>query len=456
MLEEGIFSSTQAAGPESPVGVHWRTMLDLAASDKRDFPATLRRMLRAGAAMLGVARASFWTMHRDPQRILCELVYTGDESWISGTELRGPEHPAYFAALERSPLITAFDAANDPRTKELQNAYLHPTGIGAMLDVPVWVGGTLSGVLRHEHLGGVRMWSEEEQKIAMAIGNLVALAVAERDRFMVEAALKESEERFRATFEQSVVGLAHISLEHRFSWVNQGLCELLGTARSRLAGAKVLDFIHSEEGEGMEHLLWRLAVGESDAVTADRRFVRGNGEVVWVHITATLKRSSGGAAEYFVAIVQDITDRKRAEGRAQEQAELIDLTSDAVIVRSFDGRIIFWNRGAELIYGVPRLAAVGAREDEVLVCDPAATEAAARIVMQRGYWHGEMMQRTLDGREIVVDGRWTLMHGEDGKPRSILATNTDITERKALRAQFLEDHPPKAPAGMASGLAEAG
>jgi GAF domain-containing protein len=94
----------------------------------------------------------------------------------SGAVLRADAFPAYFAALETERTVAAHDAHRDPRTTCFSVPYLTPLGIDSMLDVPIWTGGKMIGVVCHEHVGPARTWSHDDEQFAYVMSAFVALA----------------------------------------------------------------------------------------------------------------------------------------------------------------------------------------------------------------------------------------------------------------------------------------
>jgi diguanylate cyclase (GGDEF)-like protein len=173
-------------------------LLSLSTLDRQPFDARVRQIVRADAQTVEVARVSFWSFREHPAAIHCDALYLRDaDRFEAGVSLAEADYPRYFEALRRGETVSATDAHADRRTSEFSASYLGPLGIGAMLDVPVYVRGRLLGVVCHEHVGGPRRWTEDEQLFAMSIGQLVSLAIETRDREAAEDALRQSEARFR-------------------------------------------------------------------------------------------------------------------------------------------------------------------------------------------------------------------------------------------------------------------
>jgi PAS domain S-box-containing protein len=162
-----------------------------------------------------------------------------------------------------------------------------------------------------------------------------------------------------------------------------------------------------------------------------------------------------GSPAAFVASVRDITEAKRAETALREQAELLDLTPDAVTVRDFaTRRLSFWNAGAERLYGFTAEQAVGENPHELLETRwPESRAAVEESLARDGHWQGELAQRTADGREIVVLSRQALQRDDTGAARAVLEISTDITARKGLEEQLRQAQKMEAVGQLAGGVA---
>jgi PAS domain S-box-containing protein len=141
--------------------------------------------------------------------------------------------------------------------------------------------------------------------------------------------------------------------------------------------------------------------------------------------------------QIFAARAAAELERQRSDAQLREQAALLDAAADAIILKDMDDRILYWNRGAEQIYGWTAAEALGKKSAELLFMDQARFDFALRQLLAHNQWRGEMHKQTRDRRLLTVEVRWTLVRDQHGEPKSILATNTDITERKKLEAQFL-------------------
>ena len=180
--------------------------------------------------------------------------------------------------------------------------------------------------------------------------------------------------------------------------------------------------------------------------------LRANGEEF--PIEASISQMETGGQRFYTVILRDITERRRTEERLLEQAAMLNLAKDAIIVRDPQGQVIFWNQGAERMYGWAAEEAVG--QDVRLMQCPAPVsefEKANRAVIEQGTWSGELQQLSRDGRKLTAECNWTLIRDAAGQPKSILAINTDITEKKKLEAQFLRAQRLESIGTLAGGIA---
>src|SRR5712692_5559879 len=142
----------------------------------------------------------------------------------------------------------------------------------------------------------------------------------------------------------------------------------------------------------------------------------------------------GTAARERLLVEQEATrtavlvENRRAGEAIRRQAALLDLAPDAILVRGLDGRIIFWNRGAEVLYGWSRAEATGRIVHDLLQTRfPRPRHDIETEVLDHGRWEGELIHTARDGATMTVSSRWALQAAGAGQPQSILEINTDIT-----------------------------
>ena len=160
-----------------------------------------------------------------------------------------------------------------------------------------------------------RTFTEDDVNFLSAVANVLAAAI---ERESTEAELRASEERFRATFEQAAVGVAHVSPDGGWIRMNDRLCEIVGHPREALLGKTFQDITHPDDLDADLLQAGQLLVGEIETYSIEKRYVRKDGSVVWTNLTGSLVRDARGEPSYFIAVVEDISTRKRAEEAVRE------------------------------------------------------------------------------------------------------------------------------------------
>ncbi len=154
------------------------------------------------------------------------------------------------------------------------------------------------------------------------------------DRIHAELALRESEARFRSTFEQSGVGFAHVGLSGRWLFVNHKLCEITGYSEAELLASNFQDITHPDDLPQDRENIRQILAGEIQIVKFEKRYLHKRGQIVWVNLTGTLRRDETGNPLYFIATFEQIDDRKQAEFALREQAVKLAKTTAQVELRN--------------------------------------------------------------------------------------------------------------------------
>ena len=209
---------------------------------------------------------------------------------------------------------------------------------------------------------------------------------------------------------------------------NRGAEELYGWTPKEAAGHVthvLLQTTFPRPLEEIKDVLLRAGRWEGELV-----HTRRDGTQVTVASRWSLQRDAAGQPVGTLEINNDISERRAAEKAVQRQANLLDQAHDAIFVWEFSGAIIFWNRGAERLYGFSREDAIGRSTHVLLQTEHPLPTATFEAALERdGEWSGELTQGTRDGRRLLVESRHVLMQDADGR-RLVLETNRDITDRK--------------------------
>ncbi|MBW4646982.1 MAG: PAS domain S-box protein [Goleter apudmare HA4340-LM2] len=309
-----------------------QTLVQIARSktfQEGNLKAAFREITAAAAKTLLVHRVGVWLYNEDHSAIECVDLYdmTTDEH-SCGVSLLQANYPNYFQALEAERSITAHDAINDKRTQELSQSYLSGLGTVSLLNASIWLGGRLVGVVSHEHLGETRQWTVEEENFASSIADFITVAIETSDGVIAsrrhcnaaQEALRQSEAQFRAIFERSPIGIGLTDMKGQIVDINPSLCQMLGYSPEELRGKCLTDYI-SQEQEDLE-LYGQLASGiniDAQQVVARRRidmerlFLRKDGELVWTQLSVSIIPDSNDEPEFFLTMIEDITERKQTE-----------------------------------------------------------------------------------------------------------------------------------------------
>lgn len=305
---------------------------------------------------------------------------------------------------------------------------------------------------------------------------------------LTEAALRESEERFRRLFEQSPLGKAMAGLDFRFRAVNPALCEMLGYTPEELIGRSFLDVVHPDDRESCATMGSDLVNGAVPQIQLEERFVRKSGEPLWVSVNVGPIRDPDGRILYTLGVIENIDERKRiaealqeserrlrvlnerleqqseeraiqlAASRAQLQAFFDNSTDWLTLQRvTSEGHAIYLdiNPACEAAYGLPREQVIGRTPQEVLGAE------AARIPLHHlqecirtGQPQRYVARRTLGDRTTTIDVTFVLVpeHTEGGD-RLVITSARDITEREQLEAQLRQAQKMEAIGQLTGGVA---
>lgn len=279
----------------------------------------------------------------------------------------------------------------------------------------------------------------------------------------VNKSLLESEELFRISVENMLDAFGIYSairqpsgriIDFKIEYVNTAACQGNMMTREEQIGKRLLELLPSHRESGLFDEYCRVVetgkplIKESlvyEDLFSGRQFLRKAVDI------QGMKLGDG-----FVATWRDVTKRRQAETKIREQAALLDKAHDAIAVRDLEHRIIYWNNGARRLYGWTEKEVIGRNADELLYRDKEKTLSlveAKRSVLEKGEWTGDLHHLTKDGKEVIVESRWTLVRNDSGKPGSILIINTDITEKRKLEAQLLRSQRIESIGTLAGGIA---
>lgn len=269
-------------------------------------------------------------------------------------------------------------------------------------------------------------------------------------------ALIESEQRFRYATQATNDVIWDWNVAKNTIWWSDGIERVFGFARDVVAPS--YDFwmqrIHPQDRERVVARLTRVITGGDEHWADEYRFLRADGEYVFVVDQGSVVRDSQGYASRMVGSMTDVTARKQYEEKLQQQAALLDEATDAIIVRSLEDQFLYWNKAAERQYGWKAEEVLGRPIMEVLYSVSRVTFAEAlAILKERGDFSGRIIHTRKDGSNVTVQSHWVLVRNADGSPKSILAIHTDLTHQLQLEERLFQSQKLEALGQLTGGIA---
>ena len=258
------------------------------------------------------------------------------------------------------------------------------------------------------------------------------------ERKQAERALHDSEERFRAIFEQASVGIALATPSGELLRVNQRYCEITGYPESELVGRRVQDITHPDDREHNIEYLQQLMSGKMSTYATEKRYIRKDGQYRWVYISISRVCDSEHKPNYALAVVEDISDRKATEAQLRDSEAkfraFLESASEAIIVTNAQGEIIVFNAKAEDLFGYNRSEVFG-RKIEYLMSPryhsihthhraDYLTHPSKRSMGKSQ----DLYAKRQDGTEFPIEVGLSTIQTKNGT--FVIAFLTDITERQ--------------------------
>src|SRR5262249_50669017 len=261
-------------------------------------------------------------------------------------------------------------------------------------------------------------------------------------------ALPDSDARFGAIFENAAVGVACVAPDGRWVEVNQRLCDIVGYTREELMTKNFADITHPDDLEQDLGAMRRMLAGEIETYLREKRYYHKDGSVVWANLTASLMRKADGSPDYFISIVEDISERKRAEEKLREREERLLLASWISGLGIFEwdvqaDRAVWENERMYEIFG--HTGADGALSraqfvEKYMHPDDVATfgqEFVDKMKTGRPFHIGFRIRRK-DGALRWLDLAASFELARDGAPIRMIGVLADITERKQVEEELRE------------------
>ncbi len=300
---------------------------------------------------------------------------------------------------------------------------------------------------RASHIGeqtaSLELLQEAIAEIAISLEELHVLAeelTAQNHELDATRQLVEAERQsYQDLFNFAPDGYLVTDLTGVIQEANYAAAELLNVRQSYLIGKPLAVFIHQTELPKFCACIGKLQEQQEQKSTEEFRIFHNHGKTDFpAEMTVALIAGNSEPKKLGLRwLFRDISDRLQAQQKIREQAALLDVTTDAILVRDLENQILYWNQGAENIYGWRATEVMGQNAWELLSPEASPQLAVALpTVSEHGTWFGELRKVTRNNRPIIVNSRWTLMYDATGQPKSIMTVDTDITEKKQLERQL--------------------
>ena len=279
----------------------------------------------------------------------------------------------------------------------------------------------------------------DKEHIELVLRLCADRAAAEVDRRRVAETMRESEERFSATFSQAAVGIAHVALDGRFLRINQKFCDILGYAQAEVLERTLESLTHNEDLEANRESDRRILAGEISTCSTERRFRRKDGSLVWANLTVSVVRDLNGP-KYVISVIEDISARKAAELHMRELSSVIEQTADSVVITDRRGIIQYVNPAYEAVTEYARDETIGKSLQALDTGqhDKAFFDRMWATILNGQAFRDRFINRKKDGSLYYEEKTITPLKNHDGHITHFVSTGKDITERvlaeEALRA----------------------
>jgi PAS domain S-box-containing protein len=316
---------------------------------------------------------------------------------------------------------------------------LYAKGGGQSYEIPI---ATRSGEVR-DTIYYKSTYAGPDGRVAGLVGTIVDIT----DRKRAEAALRESEARYRSTFELAGSGVAHIGLDRRFIRVNRRLCEMLGYSEAELLGRTGRQMSHPDDLDVINSQRPALYAGKLERVHVEKRYLRKDGSTLWVAFSMVVERDANGKPLYEIGIYDDITARKQTDEALRESEErfrqTFELAGSGMAHVDMRGRFVRVNRRLCTILGRSESELIGRSVKEISHPDDRDVTDRERARVHAGevdVVHFEKRYLRADRATVWVDLAVALARDAHGEPLYEIAVFDDITDRKNAESALHAAH----------------
>jgi PAS domain S-box-containing protein len=410
--------------------------------ETRDLDATLAQVTETLSRTLETARVSVWLRDDDRSAFYCRDRYDRDHGeHTQGKTREIQRHTDYLRDLNEERISVFSDAQNDDRVRSFL-PYFKDNNIGSIMSAPIHVDGRLVGVLLHEHRGGSRSWTSDEQHFAGSAANLAALALESDRRRRTEKALRSSRARYRHATD--TIGEVLFRTDERGQWVflNSTWEDVMGFPVEESLGEFFLEHVHPDDYERELEKYRALYANDTEHLQNQMRIRREDGETRWIEAQSHVIRDEAGRLQGTTGTFRDITERKEAEQALRRNRELLssinENVTEAIYRSKQEGGLVYVNQAFVRMFGYDSTEEVLNAPSASLYADPEERERGSSALNEEGITGNQEVQfRRKDGSTFwgLLNSR--AVYDDDGNLTYWDGAITDITERKERERELV-------------------
>jgi len=264
-----------------------------------------------------------------------------------------------------------------------------------------------------------------------------------RERQQAEEALRESREQFTSAFRDAAIGMALVATTGRWLQVNRALCDIVGYTEQELLATNFQAITYPDDLAMDLAYVTQLLAGEIPTYHMEKRYIHKLGEIVWIQLNVSLVHDVEGRPLYFIAQIQNVTERHRVtadlrESEARLQA-ILDHSPTLIFLKDIEGRYLLVNREFEHIFHLTRKDMVGKTDAELFSPGQAAAFRANDLKVLQANASLQFEEQALhdDGLHTSIVFKFPL-RDEAGTPYAIGGITTDITDRTQAEQSLRE------------------
>lgn len=255
-----------------------------------------------------------------------------------------------------------------------------------------------------------------------------------------DAFTSENEEIHKLIYHQAYIGIARISRTGRFMMVNKRFCDIIGYTASELKSKVFFQLTHPDfEKDSIRN--WDLLLsGERDNFSTEEIYVHKKGRKINVNISVTLIRDKKGKPDSYLAVYEDITNKKRDEADLRKFSHAVNHSIDGIAITDRKGIITYANQVTCQLYGYKIDELIGRHIDLLNTPDNPRQKRIIPALKEQGSWHGEIWQSRKDGSNFRIELSTSIIHDNNGETLGSICIARDITEKKLAEEAFARNH----------------